>query len=196
MKNGAIALAPKRAELELSAIFDNATVGILFTQNRRLIQANRFCAEMFGYALDEFIDQSVLILYSDQAAYSALGREAGPVLAAGRSFRTETQLKRSDGSLFWCRVSAKAVDPDHPRDGTLWIIEDIAEDRLMVSALESSTRELSAIFDTASAGIAVVRNRVFVRCNRRFEELFDLPAGSLAGQSARRLFTSSCTLGP
>ncbi|TRZ92968.1 MAG: bifunctional diguanylate cyclase/phosphodiesterase [Rhodocyclaceae bacterium] len=190
MKSGAIALAPKRAVLELNAIFDNATVGILFTHNRRLIQANRLCAEMFGYALDEFIDQSALILYSDQAAYSALGREAGPVLASGRSFRTETQLKRKDGSLFWCRVSAKAVDPDHPRDGTLWIIEDIAEDRLMISALESSTRELSAIFDTASAGIAVVRDRYFVRCNRRFEELFDLPAGSLAGQSARRLFTS------
>ncbi|MCX7148830.1 MAG: EAL domain-containing protein [Rhodocyclales bacterium] len=190
MKSGVIALAPKRAVLELNAIFDNATVGILFTHNRRLIQANRFCAEMFGYALDDFIDQSALILYSDQAAYSALGREAGPVLAAGRSFRTETQLKRKDGSLFWCRVSAKAVDPDHPREGTLWIIEDITEDRLMISALESSTRELSAILDTASVGIGVVRNRVFVRCNRRFEEIFDLPAGSLAGQSAQRLYNS------
>ncbi len=190
MKGGPIVLAPKTAVLELNAIFENATVGILVTHNRRLIQANRLCAEMFGYSLDEFVDQSALILYADQAAYSALGREAGPVLAAGGSFRTETQLKRKDGSLFWCRVSAKAVDPDHPRDGTLWIIEDIGEDRLMISALERSTRELSAILDTASVGIAVVRNRVFVRCNRRFEELFDLPAGSLAGQSARRLFTT------
>ncbi|MCK9379944.1 MAG: EAL domain-containing protein [Sulfuritalea sp.] len=190
MKNGTVAVPPKKAVLELNAIFENATVGILFTHNRRLIQANRLCAEMFGYSLDEFVDRSALILYADQEAYSALGREAGPVLAAGRSFRTETQLKRKDGSLFWCRVSAKAVDPEHPRDGTLWIIEDIGEDRLMTSALERSMRELSAILDTASAGIAVVRNRVFVRCNRRFEELFDLPEGSLVGQSARQLFTT------
>jgi len=190
MKSAAIAQPPKRSVLELNAIFENATVGILFTHNRRLIQANRLCAEMFGYALDEFIDQPTLILYSDQKAYSALGRKAGPVLTAGQSFRTETQLKRRDGSLFWCRVSAKAVDPDHPRDGTLWIIEDIAEDRLMMSALESSTRELSAIFDTASVGIAVVRSRIIVRCNHRFEELFGLPAGSLAGQSVRKLFTT------
>ncbi|MCX7168270.1 MAG: EAL domain-containing protein [Rhodocyclales bacterium] len=190
MSSRPIALPAKKAVLELNAIFENATIGILFTHNRRLIQANRLCAEMFGYSLDEFIDQSALILYADQEAYSALGREAGPVLAAGRPFRTETQLKRKDGGLFWCRVSAKAVDPDHPRDGTLWIIEDIAADRLMIDALESSTRELSAILDTASVGIAVVRNRVFVRCNRRFEEIFDLPPGSLLGQSARRLFNS------
>ena len=190
MRSSPIALTPKKAVLELNAIFENATIGILFTHSRRLIQANRLCAEMFGYSLEEFINQSALILYADQEAYSALGRVAGPVLAAGRPFRTETELKRKDGSMFWCRVSAKAVDSDHPGDGTLWIIEDIAEDRLMIDALESSTRELSAILDTASVGIAVVRKRVFVRCNRRFEEIFDLPAGSLLGQSARRLFNS------
>ena len=190
MSSRALVSAPKKAALELNAIFENATIGILFTHNRRLIQANRLCAEMFGYTLKEFVDQPALILYADQEAYSVLGREAGPVLAAGLPFRTETQLKRKDGSLFWCRVSAKAIDPHHPRDGTLWMIEDIAEDRLMIDALERSTRELSAILDTASAGIAVVRNRAFVRCNRRFEEIFDLPAGSLLGQSARRLFNS------
>jgi diguanylate cyclase (GGDEF)-like protein/PAS domain S-box-containing protein len=190
MSSRAVVSAPKKAALELNAIFENATIGILFTHNRRLIQANRLCAEMFGYTLKEFVDQPALILYADQEAYSVLGREAGPVLAAGLPFRTETQLKRKDGSLFWCRVSAKAIDPHHPRDGTLWMIEDIAEDRLMIDALERSTRELSAILDTASAGIAVVRNRAFVRCNRRFEEIFDLPAGSLLGQSARRLFNS------
>ncbi|MFA4970490.1 MAG: PAS domain-containing protein, partial [Sulfuritalea sp.] len=81
MSSGPVARPPKKAVLELNAIFENATVGILFTHNRRLIQANRLCAEMFGYSLDEFIDQSALILYADQEAYSALGREAGPVLA-------------------------------------------------------------------------------------------------------------------
>ncbi|MBI5901140.1 MAG: EAL domain-containing protein [Rhodocyclales bacterium] len=182
--------SPKKTSLELNAIFENATVGILFTHSRKLMQANRLCAEMFGYALEDFVGQSALILYADQEAYSALGREAGPVLSEGKSFRAETQLKRKDGRLFWCRVSAKAVDPERPRDGTLWIIEDMTEDRRMLEALERSTRELTAIFDTASIGIAVVRNREFVRCNRRFEELFDLAPGTLVGQSSRRLFAS------
>jgi diguanylate cyclase (GGDEF)-like protein/PAS domain S-box-containing protein len=190
MNRAALAAVPKQAALELNAIFENATVGILFTHNRRLMQANRLCAEMFGYTLDEFVGQPALILYADQEGYSVLGREAGPVLSRGESFRAETQLKRKDGSRLWCRVSAKAVDPEQPRDGTLWIIEDIAEDRRIIDALEDRTRELSAIFDTASIGIALLRNRVFIRCNRRFEELFDQAAGSLIGQSTRRLFGS------
>jgi diguanylate cyclase (GGDEF)-like protein/PAS domain S-box-containing protein len=190
MNRAAVAAVPKQAALELNAIFENATVGILFTHNRRLMQANRLCAEMFGYTLVEFVGQPALILYADQEGYSVLGREAGPVLSRGESFRAETQLKRKDGSRLWCRVSAKAVDPEQPRDGTLWIIEDIAEDRRIIDALEDRTRELSAIFDTASIGIALLRNRVFIRCNRRFEELFDQAAGSLIGQSTRRLFGS------
>ena len=189
--SGSPFVAPqKKTALELNAIFENATVGILFTRNRRLVQANRLCAEMFGYALDEFIDQPALILYSDQEAYSALGREAGPVLAAGQSFRAETRLKHKDGSLFWCRVSAKAVDPDQPRTGTLWIIEDITGDRSMLEALARSTSELSAIFNSASLGIAVVREYAFARCNRRLEEILDLPAGSLVGRPIREVFGS------
>jgi two-component system sensor histidine kinase/response regulator len=66
----------------------------------------------------------------------------------------------------------------------------MTEDHLMLEALERSTLELTAILDTASIGIAVVRNREFVRCNRRFEELFDLDPGTLVGQSSRCLFDS------
>jgi diguanylate cyclase (GGDEF)-like protein/PAS domain S-box-containing protein len=190
MKAAPAITAPKKSALELNAIFENATVGILFTHNRRLMQANRLCAEMFGYALDEFIDQPALILYADQEAYSALGREAGPVLSAGRSYRSEIRFKRKDGSLFWCRVSAKAVDPEHPRDGTLWIIEDVTGDRSILEALAQSTGELSAIFNSASLGIAVVRKGVFARCNRRLEEMLGLPAGSLTGQATRQFFNS------
>ena len=190
MSGSPILLSPKTAVLELNAIFENATVGILFTHNRRLMQANRLCAEMFGYTLDEFIGQPALMLYADQEAYSALGREAGPVLSAGRPYRAETRLKRKDGSLFWCRVSAKAVDPEYPRDGTLWIIEDITADRSMLEAFAQSTSELSAIFNSASLGMAVVRKGAFVRCNRRMEEMLDMPAGSLVGQATSRFFDS------
>jgi diguanylate cyclase (GGDEF)-like protein/PAS domain S-box-containing protein len=189
--NGALTItAPKKAALELNAIFENATVGILFTHNRKLMQANRLCAEMFGYRLDEFLGHSALILYESAEAYSALGREAGPVLSRGESFKAETRLKRRDGSLFWCRVSAKAVDPEHPRDGTLWIIEDITADRSMLEAFAQSTSELSAIFNSAALGIGVVRKGVFARCNRRLEEMLGVPAGSLAGQATRRFFDS------
>ena len=71
MNSAPMVAAPKKVSLELNAIFENATVGIVFTRNRKLMQANRLCAEMFGYDLEAFIGQPALILYESPEAYSA-----------------------------------------------------------------------------------------------------------------------------
>lgn len=173
------------ALLELQAILENATVGILFSRNRILAQANPLCAEMFGYPADEFSGLPALALYPSREAYEKLGEEAGPLLSAGQPFRTEIEMKRRDGSLFWCRVSAKAVNPQRPNEGTIWIMEDVTSDRFVMQALEQSTHELSAIFETALVGIAVLRDRLVRRCNGRLEELFGYERGELAGKSTR-----------
>jgi diguanylate cyclase (GGDEF)-like protein/PAS domain S-box-containing protein len=182
--------AGREALLELQAILENATVGILFSRNRLLVQANPLCAQMFGYQVDELVGQPGRILYPSDEAYEAMGEKAGPVLGSGRSFQAEIEMRRRDGSTFWCRLSAKAVDPLHPQAGTIWIMEDVTEDRLVFQALEQSTRELSAIFETAFAGIAVVRERRLVRCNGRFEELLGYDRGELTGQSTRLWYAS------
>jgi PAS domain S-box-containing protein len=179
-----------QAPLELRAILENATVGILFSRNRAVLMANPLCARMFGYTPDEFIGLPGQVLYPSDEAYDEIGRDAGPQLAAGQSFRTELQMRRKDGSLFWCRVSAKAVDAQRTQDGTLWIMEDITTDRVMLEALEQSARELGGIFETATAGIIVLRNRRFIRCNRRFEELLGCSPGELIGKSTRLLYAS------
>ena len=191
MKPAATALRPgttAQALIELQAILENATIGILFSRNRVVMQANPLCAQMFGYTREEFIGLSALNLYPSEAAYEAVGREAGPALAAGESYQNEFEMRRKDGSLFWCRLSAKAVDPRHTQEGTIWIMEDVTEDRMMLEALEQSTTELGAIFDTALIGIAVIRERVVVRCNPRFEELLGYRNGELVGQSARVMY--------
>jgi PAS domain S-box-containing protein len=116
--------------------------------------------------------------------------EIQAILASGKPFQAEIQMCRKDGTTFWCRMSAKAVDAHRPAEGTIWIMEDVTTDRLMREALEQSTRELTAIFETAMAGIAVVRERRVVRCNRRFEELFGYGPGEMAGQSTRLWYLS------
>ncbi|MDD5249564.1 MAG: EAL domain-containing protein [Rhodocyclaceae bacterium] len=179
-----------QALVELRAILENATVGILFSRNRKLVQANPLCAEMFGYRHDEFIGLAGQDLYPSADDYAAIGREAGPVLAAGKAYQAEIQMRRKDGSLFWCRFSAKSVDPRNSYTGTIWIMEDVTWDRLMRDALEQSTAELGAIFDAALIGITVLRERRIVRCNPRFEELFGYGPGAMAGQSIRVTFRS------
>ncbi len=176
--------------LEQQAILDNATVGILFSRNRAMVSCNALGAEMFGYAPDEMIGLPGSALYPSAQAYAELGRSAGPTLAAGQALHAEIEYCRKDRSVFWARVSAKAVDPLHTQDGTIWILENIDEERAMRGALEQSIRELGAIFETAMIGIAVVRDRKIARCNRRMEELFDYAPGEMTGKSTRLWYLS------
>ena len=129
-----------QALLELRAILENATVGILFTRNRLLVRANPLFAQMFGYAENGFAGLPGRALYPSDAAYEALGSEAGPALSAGLPFRTEAEMRRQDGSLFWCRLSAKAIDPRHPQEGTIWIMEDVTRERAAREALRTRSR--------------------------------------------------------
>jgi diguanylate cyclase (GGDEF)-like protein/PAS domain S-box-containing protein len=179
-----------QALLELSAILENATVGILFTRNRKVVRSNPLCAQMFGYTMAEFTGLAGIDLYPSAADYEAIGSEAGPTLAAGDPFMVETRMKRKDGTLFWCRISAKAVEARRPQSGTIWIMENSDEERLVREALALASRELETIFETAVLGICVVKNRVLSRSNRRFEQLFGYERGEMVGQSIRDWYLS------
>ena len=174
--------------LELQAILDNATVGILFTRNRTLVRCNALCAEMFRYPLADFIGLPGRAIYPSDEVYESLAEDIGPILASGDSYRGELEMRRRDGSLFWCKISAKAIDPSSPNEGTIWIMEDISDDRMVQDALRQSTAELVSIFESALIGIAVVRYGHVFRCNGRLEEMLGHAPNSLIGASVRTLF--------
>ncbi|HWT55114.1 MAG TPA: EAL domain-containing protein [Rhodocyclaceae bacterium] len=176
--------------LELQAILDNATVGILFTRNRILVRCNALCAEMFRYPLAEFIGLPGRAIYPTEEVYEALAEKIGPTLARGQSYRGELEMRRKDGTLFWCKISAKAVDPHSPNEGTIWIMEDVSDERMVQDALRQSTAELVSIFESALIGIAVVRYGHVFRCNGRLEEMLGHADGSVVGTSVRTLFPS------
>ena len=130
------------ALLELRAILENATVGILFSRARRLVQVNPVCAQMFGYTVEEMLDLPGRALYPSDEVYDTVGMDAGPTLSAGEPFWTEMEMLRRDGSTFLCRMSAKAVNPERPQAGTIWIMEDVTEWREAEEALQKAKDEL------------------------------------------------------
>ncbi len=131
-----------RALLDQRAILDNASVGIVFSRDRTVQRCNRKAEELFGYAPGELNGKPGRALYPDDETYAAVGRQAGPVLAAGESFHTELQLRRRDGSFFWCRMSAKAVNPQAPHQETIWIGEDVTAQHAAQAALVRARDEL------------------------------------------------------
>ncbi len=131
-----------RALLDQRAILDNASVGIVFSRDRAVQRCNRKAEELFGYAPGELIGKPGRTLYPDDETYAAVGQQAGPVLAAGEAFQTELRLRRQDGSLFWCRMSAKAVNPQAPHQETIWIGEDVTAEHAAQEALVRARDEL------------------------------------------------------
>ena len=48
-------------------------------------------------------------------------------LGRGEVFETELQMRRRDGTLFWCIFSGRAIDPDDLDRGSIWSLVDIGE---------------------------------------------------------------------
>jgi PAS domain S-box-containing protein len=175
-------------ELEYEAILANASIGIAFTRDRRFFLCNQRFAEMFGYAADELVGKTGDIVYSSPESYAALGRIAIPILAEGRQLDIEWQGRRKDGSTFLVRMVAKALDAAHPQQGTVWIVEDITEQRRAQDELQRVLAEQQALLDNVVVGIQFTRERRTVRCNRRFEEMFAYAPGAAVGASTRELY--------
>jgi diguanylate cyclase (GGDEF)-like protein/PAS domain S-box-containing protein len=177
-----------RLMLDQRALLDNAAVGIAFTRDRVIQRCNRKFEELFGYAPGEVVGKSTIDFYPDEATFAALSAAAAPVLSSGKPFQTEVMTKRKDGSLLWCRLAGKAVDPQANSAGTIWIVDDITAARAAAESSNRLLRELETIFAAATVGIAYTRHRIIQRCSRNFEAMLGYEPGELAGRSTEVLF--------
>ncbi|MEQ1636597.1 MAG: PAS domain S-box protein [Methylococcales bacterium] len=64
----------------------------------------------------------------------------------------------------------------------------LKQQRQMEDALRIANEELRAIFDAALSGIALITDRIILRCNRRLEEIFGYGPGELDGEPIRLWF--------
>jgi PAS domain S-box-containing protein len=145
----------ERTRKELSAILQNASIGIAFTRDRRFVQANAHCEQTFGWPPGGLIGQPGSVVWPSIGEYDAMGRELGPMLAAGQQIETERPMRRRDGSVFLCRILAKAIDPAQPRTGgTIWILDDVTERHQIEQALAKARDDAEAASRAKSAFLA------------------------------------------
>ena len=178
-------------QLEYEALLANVSIGIAFTRDRRFFLCNPRFAEMFGWGADELIGQSGEVVYPGAESYAALGQIAVPILNSGRQLDLEWEVRRKDGSTFVARMIAKALDPQNPQQGTVWIVEDITEKRRHADQINRLLREQEAILGTATIGIVFVRERTIVRCNRRYEEMYGYEPGELDGKPTSVIYANA-----
>ncbi len=170
--------------LEYEAILANAFVGIAFTRDRVVRNCNPRFAEIFGWTREALIGQPGAVFYPSVAAYEAIGQKAGPILAGGGVFEIETILRRRDETMITCHVRAKAIDPKDTAAGTIWIVDDVSEERLR-------QQQMAALMQNAPIGILHACAGRVVACNEKFARMCSgQPAPTLVGRETASFFAS------
>ncbi|WP_119964996.1 sensor domain-containing protein [Simplicispira lacusdiani] len=181
----------ERTLREQQTLLDNAGAGIAFIRQRHVVRCNRRYAEIFGYESPEaLIGQQSESFHPDPTAFRELGRAAYPVVSAGQTFRVERIMRRRDGTMFWGRLSGSLINPKDTSEGSIWIIDDIDEQKNAQVQLDAAICEKQILLDNAMVGIVYLRDRQLTRCNRHFEQMLGYEPGELLGSPSRRWLPS------
>jgi diguanylate cyclase (GGDEF)-like protein/PAS domain S-box-containing protein len=165
-----------RLAREQEAILATASIGIVFIKDRRIVRCNRRYEEMYGYGPGELDGKPTAVLYTDISEHAKAGA-VYEVLARGETSRRVEPRRRKDGSAFWSRSDGRAVDPQDPQQGSVWIVEDVTERRRAEDDLRRLVREQNAVLENAFLGIAFSQDGKVTRCNRHFQALLGYGTG-------------------
>lgn len=178
------------AHIRLKAIFDAATFGIMLIESSIIRQCNSRLDEILGHPSGSMEGKSTRLLFFSEEDWLAWRDPIQAFLQEGKVFQKEQQFQRIDGSRFQGRVTARSLDPNDLSRGIVAVLEDITAEWEAAEALRRAAEEQQAIFEAASSGIVLVRNRIIKRCNRRIEEMFGYGPDELLGKSTRSWYTS------
>lgn len=132
----------QKVSKEQAAIFDAASVGIVLIKDRIIQRCNKRLDEMLGYEVGEQVGHPTSIWYQDSESWDASSMSIYERIWQGEYFDRELQMVRKDGSLFWARMTAQAVDLQDRSKGVVDIIEDITSRRAAAEALRQANEQL------------------------------------------------------
>jgi diguanylate cyclase (GGDEF)-like protein/PAS domain S-box-containing protein len=180
---------PDQLQLALrqqEVILETAGVGIVFIKNRAVIRCNQRFAQIYGCKeAADMLGSSSISLYPNAESFYSLGKSAFAVMVQGLAYKSEVLMRRRDGSFFWSYLTGKLVNPADTAEGSIWIIDDINEEKMAQEQLQASLTEQSLILDNAMVGIVFLNDRHLTRCNRQFEVLLGYAPDELVGLSSR-----------
>ena len=119
---------------EQEVIFSSVSNGIAFLRERILVRCNERLEELLGAEPGSLIDQSTRSWYPDETAFEQAGR-LYQLIEQGQFARSELLLQRRDGTVFWARLTGRAIEPGSLARGVVWTIEDISEERAAADAM-------------------------------------------------------------
>lgn len=138
--------------------FAFAPVALCVTQKRIIVACNHAFVTIFGFEAVALLGQSIAMLYPSQQEFRRTGQRGYPSMRAGRDYRDERIMRRSDGSQLWCRVSGRSTDPEAPARESVWAFEPLEHSVGPSTGLSPREREVMAQLATGQTAKEIARN--------------------------------------
>ena len=146
-----------KAAIDYQTIFQYAPVGMCISQNRVIQACNDALGRMFGYAPEELVGQSFLVLYPTLDEYERIAQRIVPIMSAKGTYSDERIMKRRNRELFWCHVSGRAFVATDGLGQGVWTFEDLSERRPVSAELTLREREIAALLVEGNTSKEIAR---------------------------------------
>ncbi len=122
-------VAARTAELlithhDLDAFLENAPVGILATEGRRVVRSNRTFGTLFGLPVNGATELDLRRLFTSLDDYRLLQGLASEALGAGRAFAHEMRMQSLSGEPLWVQLIAYPGGETAGRPRIWWLLQD------------------------------------------------------------------------
>lgn len=147
-------------------VFDNAIVGICFMAGRRFVRVNRRMEELLGYEPGELVGESVRRIYARDEDYNEVGRL---VATASRrnSYSHERALVGKDGTLRWCLIGGRWLDPADPESASVWVVQDITAKKAVEEQLARANQRLESRIESRTLNLRKTNEALRQEVTRR-----------------------------
>ena len=199
--------ALQRSETKFRTLYDSASDAVMLLSEKRFFDCNKATMVLFGCAtLEEFCAYHPAELSPQKQpcgtdSMTLANRHIATAIKNGNC-QFEWVHKRIDtGKTFITEVLLSSMELE---DNIVLLasVRDISEritvQQALVRQLELvrqaeetlriTNEEQRAIFDSVTSGIAFIKDRIVVRCNRKLEDILGYPADGLSGTPKRLLY--------
>lgn len=169
---------------EIRTVLDANPLAIVLSVHEHMQLVNPAFEALFGYGMSSINGLPERLIHASDESYKNTRHNIQSRVALGGTYRGEAELRRSDGSLFWAMLFARALVPQEPDRGLVFIIEDVTAQRTAALALRQSEQLKRSVLDTTADSFALIdRHRRFIDVNQAMCLQLGISRGALLGQT-------------
>ncbi|WP_088967738.1 response regulator [Vogesella sp. LIG4] len=179
----------KKLASEQELLLSNIQIGVLYTGDGQILQANPKFAEILGYAHpDALLGKSALRLFPTVADARRFKQAAMPALVQDAALDIEWEGARQDGSTFLAHAIAREIPSTEYHSAIIWMVEDITERRNAERRIKEFSVFLQTMIDRIPNPVFYTdENAHLLGCNQAFEQAFGVLRNHIVGHSLYEL---------